>query len=890
MDSSSSTSRFRFRDHQEMGDGDSTDGSASSDTTSVSSDADEEPELKSMTGQGINHLCSELLELKRVSDEDFHKNIFSNYLAFVRIFEEVEGMENELMQLKHHVSTQKMLVKDLTDGTYLKVLSKEAMESIIKEPAYTEPSPPSMLVAHADNVSEILDVLLSEHRLDEVLAILEMEAGTFQSMRLQENFPLDVLMSYKSAISERRAMVADQLTLVAENPRVSAPELQKALVGLCKLGDSHIATQLLVKYYHSRIASGIHSLQYSKTVTHGVYIHEVAKFVFSMISQAARSFVVLYGENSPHASEFIQWACEETEVFASCFNKYVRSISETSGGLLMAVEAVQSAMSYCSLLEIQKIVLRQDLVKHVRPCMEEVLQVHIDHFKKVTGIFTSSDTWVVGRYLVSGILNEGSSSMVIGQQLQYCLLTNSGRKFVTLLQAVTEDVSPLLALQMEGPILRGLMDLTTEYIVIPERALTCETNGIEKCVSRINLAESPAQQISVIVNLSTLVHFFSRIIRSVFKGIDNFSFEIDSFILFIEEASDRVRAHFCQQFIYKIMSHEGGYRLMPETCVVGQGDSNIFQDLMPSVVFQVLFVELRKLEKLAEDDVVEVGWLMELLKELMEAIFVWISNNEEIWTITDEDLTVQHAGNFKQFVLDMQFLVEITRCGGYFSDSIMNASLDLVSQMESSFISAGLDPKRDINDDSWAINAAREALQNLQGMEETNEPTDQLEEELNEYHSIYASDTFEDDGASKTFEDNDALSSSENYVKSVEDLVVAINTNTEIPKIEFFSPVEVVDLDGQDGFDDKSAAESADSSIELEDLEAENATDSGTDEFQKMKLPDTQVSVGNVGEASGAWISTEDKTSSQNHDSEQMIQKRELQKELKGQGQFKQQE
>lgn len=63
---------------------------------------------------------------------------------------------------------------------------------------------------------------------------------------------------------------------------------------------------------------------------------------------------------------------------------------------------------------------------------------------------------------------------------------------------------------------------------------------------------------------------------------------------------------------------------------------------------RVLFLELRKMEKLAEDCVFEVGWLMELLRELIEAIFVWISNNKEIYAIPEEGLTVQHSDTFKK--------------------------------------------------------------------------------------------------------------------------------------------------------------------------------------------------------------------------------------------------
>ncbi|XP_059626070.1 exocyst complex component EXO84B-like [Cornus florida] len=864
-DNPSSTSRFRFRDHQES---DSSEGHTSSNSSSLSSDADDDIELESMTGKGIKHLCSELLELKSVSDEDFHKNIFSNYSAFVRIFEEVESMENELMQLKHHISTQKRLVEDLKYGIYLKVLPKETVESITEEPGCDGQPSLSILEAHANDAAEILDVLLSERRFDEALEILKMEARTFQSMQLEENIPSNVLMSYKSAVSERRAMIADQLTVVAENPRVSAPELQKALVGLHRLGDSNLATQLLLKYYHSRIASGIYDFQYSKTILHGVYIREVAKFVFSMISQAARSFTVLYGETSPYASELIQWACEETEVFAACFSRYVKSISETSGGLLTAVEAVQFATSYCSLLESQRIVLKPCLVKLIRPCMEDVLQIHIDHFKKVIGIFTSTDNWVVGRYLVSGTLTDECSSMVIGQQPEFCVLTNSGRKFVTLLQAITEDVSPLVALKMEGPILRGLMNIFTEYIVILERALTSETNFIEKGCPRISLAESPAQQISVVANLSTLVQLFSSIITNFFRGINHFSFEVDNFKIFIQEASDRVREHFCKQFISRIISHEGVYRLKSETCVSGQSDSNMFRDAMPSVAFQELFLELRNLEKLAEDSVVELDWLMDLLEELMETIFVWISNNKEIWTITEEDLTAQHSGIFKQFVLDIQFLVEIASRGGYCSNNIMNASLDLVSCMETAFVSAGLDPKRTIEDDGWAINAATEALQKLEEMAETNLPpnesSEHFQEEMSEHPSMLASDSFKDD---------DAMSYSEKSVESLEDSVVvdvseiASNADSDIPKTE----LEAVDLHRDGGFDDEDTIISVATSVQLEDT-TENAVYGGEGKLP-TQLPDMQLSVGNGGEASGEWVSNEGKTSSQQDDSSQMVYK-----------------
>ncbi|XP_021670535.2 exocyst complex component EXO84B isoform X2 [Hevea brasiliensis] len=712
MESFTASSRFQFRDHQQPED--ATDSDASSDISSLSSDRDEESELESMTGKGIRRLCTELLEIKATSDEDFHRNIFANYSTFVGVYEEVKEMEKELMQLRTHVSMQKRLVKYLTDSVYLRVLSEETVESITEELKCDEYAPLNQLEAHISNISETLDMLLSENRADDAIAILEMEEENLQEVQLEDDIPSDVLMLYNSAISERKAMLTLQLTLVAENSRITAAELQKALVGICRLGEGHLSTQLLLKYYHSRLATGINNLQSSKSFLQGLYIKELSKFVFSMISQAARSFVMLYGETSPYALELILWAEREIEVFVVSFAKHLKSTSEISSGLSAAVEAVQFAISYCSLLEAQRLVLQPCLVKHLRTCMEDVLETHIDHFKKVISIFTATDAWVLGRYLVSGILNEDCSYMVVGQQPEYCMLTNSGRKFVTLLQAIIKDVTPLAALQMESSILSGLSNLFIEYIAILEKAISSKINVPEKGGSRIILAESVPQQVSILSNLSTLERFFSSTLTSIFSGINcsdseltkngSQQQELDSCLMVIQQASAQLRAQFFQQFIYRVVSLEV-CKWTPEICVDSETCSSLGNGpmAMPSAVFQVLFLELRKLDKLTEFNVFEVDWLMELLRELIESIFVWISNNKDIWKTNEEN----------QFVLDMHFLVEITRYGEYFSKNpVVPANL-----MKSSFISAGLDPIRD-DDDEWATKAAAEAIQRLLEIEE----------------------------------------------------------------------------------------------------------------------------------------------------------------------------
>lgn len=344
---------------------------------------------------------------------------------------DIEILQTELMGLKSQASLQKRLVKDVSDKLHSGLVSEETIESMLQEPLVVEASPPSLLDTHTENVAEILDGLLSEHRLDDALAVLEMEDEYVQNLRSSE-YSSEQIMSYNSTISEKRAMISYQLTLVAKHPRVTAPELQKVLFGLCQLGENSLANRLMFQHYHSRIASAMYNLQYSKESPNVLYIQEVAKYVCSMISQAARSFVALNGE-APYSSALTQWATEEMEVFASYFIKYIESISDISGRLSTAIDALQIVMKYFSLLETQRVYLQHSLIEFVRPCVERILQLHVNHLSKVISMVTSKETWVLDRYYASGILI-GRSSTILDQQPECFFLTNSGRKFVTLFQ------------------------------------------------------------------------------------------------------------------------------------------------------------------------------------------------------------------------------------------------------------------------------------------------------------------------------------------------------------------------------------------------------------------------------------------------------------------------
>ncbi|XP_031377478.1 exocyst complex component EXO84B-like isoform X2 [Punica granatum] len=635
MESSSSTTRFKFRDHQDMdasalSDASSVISSLSSDPLDIGDDDDDydgadDSDLQSMTATGIKHLCSELLELKAASDEEFQENIFANYSAFVRIFEEVEGIENELMKLKNHVSNQKKFVKELVDGIYVKLIVEEAEESVIEDSVSDELNSPSKLKAHINYVSETLDTLLSENRFDEALDIVEIEDENLERLQRRKGSSAGSLKLYNSVIVEGTSVLMLKLRVVAENPRTAAAELQQALSRICRLGNGHLATDLLLKYYNFRIEAGIHSLRSLKSFPWGVYIRELSKFVFSMISQAARSFVMLHGETSPYTSELIQWAQKETEAFTSSFGAYIRSISELSGGL-------------CTV-------------------------------------------------------------------------------------AIAQDVSPLAAHEMESSTIKCLTDLFMEYISSTEKVINGDTGHLDrgKDDRTVSSMETLMNHISILFNLLTLECLFSRIIRSILNcksqrdssNMDEHDV-LDNSFLSIQEALGRVRSCFCQQYISRIMSNQNRRRISSKASSGDPSDSVVSHDAGPSIPLQVFFLELRKIRELAEE-VVEVSWMRELLKDVIEAIFDWITGNQVISTPHEEKLTLQHFEPTQdQFILDVQFLVEIAKHGEYFSEN----PFALEKLRESSFLSVGLDPERDTNEDDWAIIAAGEAIEKLLQIEE----------------------------------------------------------------------------------------------------------------------------------------------------------------------------
>lgn len=160
---------------------------------------------------------------------------------------------------------------------------------------------------------------------------------------------------------------------------------------------------------------------------------------------------------------------------------------------------------------------------------------------------------------------------------------------------------------MENSILRGLYDLFNTYVDILIRSIPNEANAIEKGSPTTNFANTPYQQLSLLANASTLVlHLFSSVTGSISIGIECAVDEtltqqaesllqkgIDSWILSIQEAADRLRAYFCHQFVLKVMSLQDEQILSPETNKIGQSENHSLHPPLPSMAFQVCIAFFR---------------------------------------------------------------------------------------------------------------------------------------------------------------------------------------------------------------------------------------------------------------------------------------------------------
>ncbi|TYH13863.1 hypothetical protein ES288_A06G173500v1 [Gossypium darwinii] len=672
---------------------------------------------QSHTEKGIRKLCCELLDLKDAV-ENLCGNRRTKYLAFLRMSEEVVEMEHELVELRKHISSQGIIVQDLMTGVC------RELEEWNQENADTNDPP---LDPKVDDVQEEMDdpkkkflekidVLLAEHKVEEALEALEAEERNFSGDSSTES------SSYKSSFLERKAMLEDQLTEIAELPAVSANELKKALSGLIKLGKGPSAQLLLLKSRGSRLQKNIEVFLPSCSVCPKTFPAALSRLVFSMISLTTRESGLIFGDNPVYTNRVVQWAEWEIEFFVRLVKENAPP-SETISALRAASICVQDSLNYCLLLESQGLKLSKLLLVLLRPYLEEVLELNFRRARKA--VFDSmevDENLPLSPHFVSAVSAFATSSNSV--------LVDSGMKFLYIISDILEQLMPLVVSHFGGNVLPRISQLFDKYMDALIRALPgpSDDDSLTELKETIPFrAETDSEQLAILgiaftimdeLLPSMVVKIWSPKNENQEPGNENIvpnastTTELKDWRRQLQYSFDKLRDHFCRQYVLSfIYSREGKTRLNAQIYLGGDGEDSQW-DTLPSLPFQALFAKLQQLATVAGDVLLGKEKLQKiLLARLTETVLMWLSNEQDFWGVFEDKSTPLQPLGLQQLILDMHFTVEIARFAGYPSRHVHQIASAITARAIRTFTARDVESALPV--DEWFVETAKSAINKL---------------------------------------------------------------------------------------------------------------------------------------------------------------------------------
>ncbi|KAL4200801.1 hypothetical protein AMTRI_Chr02g212960 [Amborella trichopoda] len=670
---------------------------------------------------GIRRLCSELLDLKDAVD-NLCGNMQSKYTAFVRLSEEVIEMEHELIDLQKHISTQGILVQDLMRGVCreLEEWKSGAFEAKQDLPSYEiEDFPPNQMQDPKTEFFDTIDVLLAEHRSEEALAALKSEEEKSQELLESKD---NSVSSYKLAFLKRKEMLSEQLVEIAEQPSSGVLELKKSLLGLVKLGNGPSAHQLLLNAYGSRLQKSINGFLPLCSIYPGTYSASLSQLVFSTISVASRESNSIFGDAPPYGTKLKQWIEWELESMVQLVRENAPS-SETPIALRAATVCVQASLSHCLMLEFLGLSFSQLLLILLCPYMEEVLDMNFKRAMNVVVDFAVNDDMVLSSPQFSSPFTPSN-----------IMVTNSGKKFISVIQEIVEQLTPNAILHYGGNILYRLAKLFDSYIDALIKVLpgSSEDDNPSENKDNINFrAETDAQQLALLGTAFTVAEELlpmavSGICSQKNEGDEPVSMSSDNSNLLpgntielkdlrrhLKPSLDKLRDHYCRHYVLSfIYSSDGKPRLDARLYLNGKAEDLFWDsDPLPSLPFQALFTKLQELASVAADVLIGKEKIQKiLLARLTETVVIWLSNEQDFWEVfEDESVHLQPFG-LQQLIFDMHFIVEIAVCGGYPSRQVRQIALEIISRAIGTFATRGIDPHSALPEDEWFVDMAKAAI------------------------------------------------------------------------------------------------------------------------------------------------------------------------------------
>ncbi|KAL6856043.1 hypothetical protein ACP4OV_018845 [Aristida adscensionis] len=739
---------------------------------------------QSETEKGIRKICSELLELKDAI-ENLCGNMQSKYLAFLRISEEVVEAEQELIELQKHVSAQGILVQDLMSGVCreLDIWHKSTKEEVTTEKDFQAELDEILSVDSPDPKAiflDKLDVLLAEHKMEEAVLALEAEEKKHLVTDDSGKESNSEISAFKTALFKRKSILETQLVRYSEQPALSITELRKSLSGLIKIGKGSLAHQILLKASGSRLQKSVEAFLPNCSIYTETYSAKLSQLVFSAIVKVLKETNTLFGDVSMNTNRIIQWAEFEIETYARLV-KENSPLLESVSALRSACICIQTSLNHCSYLESHGLKFSKLLLILLRPYVEEVLEQNFRRVRRKVVDSARNDDVL--------LLTPQEGSPLSGPVAANIMLTSSGKKFMSIVNDILDQVTPMTIVHFGGTILNKFLQLFNRYVETLIKVLPgpSEDDNLLESKEPIEFkAESDAQQLALIGTAYVIADellpaavskFFDIQTEKKRTGVSSeghgsgsiYSIEYKEWKRHLQQSLEKLRDHFCLQSVLSFIYMEGKSRLDARMYLERKSDDLLFDSgPLPSLPFQALFGRLQQLASVAGDVLLGKERTQKvLLSRLTETVVIWLSNEQEFWDVFEDQSVQLLPSGLQQLILDMHFIVEIAICGRFPHRPVQQLVSAIIARAVSTFSARGVDPQSALPADEWFLDTAKAAIHKMLGasgyeseLELEPEPEPDPEEHVVPHHE--ASDSEEITSTLSTTGSEDSFASANN--------------------------------------------------------------------------------------------------------------------------------
>nr|CAD1840656.1 unnamed protein product [Ananas comosus var. bracteatus] len=246
----------------------------------------------------------------------------------------------------------------------------------------------------------------------------------------------------------------------------------------------------------------------------------------------------------------------------------------------------KGSLSHCSLLESEGLKFSKLLMVLLRPHVEEILDLNFRRSRRRVLDLARDDDVLLPSAQV------GSSHFVASPS--NIILTSSGKKFMSIVKDILDQLTPLAVIHFGGTILNKILQVFDRYIETLIKALPgpSEDDSLMESKDSLNFrAETDAQQVALLGTAFTVADELlpMAVLKTFARKIENkeagggcnegigqnlviSAAEYKEWRRHLQHSWDKLRDHFCRQYVLTfIYSREGKARLDARIYLEGKG-------------------------------------------------------------------------------------------------------------------------------------------------------------------------------------------------------------------------------------------------------------------------------------------------------------------------------